>query len=279
LIIFDEKEYAERLLVEGYIRKEKVRKDLFVLYKYYKHLGYSQLQTAKILFRFVKVHNNFVYEDLETRLKWSIINGIHKVWKYNYTFRADLQIKLSKNELETIKAQQTNGEKQILFAMCVLNKVFKNKSNKFYASIKDMCGLTGLYYDEKHMRNIIDKIINNGYINISQKLYIFKNKAGKLIFYKKTYYHYNIKEDGDIVYQINSITNTKTFVKDFSQAMKKVDKELKYCKVCGEEFVPKSNAHRMCKQCWNKLRKKQIKIINKRYYKKLRSNRKTPKLP
>lgn len=248
LIIFNELEYSKRLLQEGYIRKHKPKKDLFVLCKFYKDRGFGQLQATKELFKFINKYNTYVYDELIDKLKRHVLNRIRQVYKYNYTFRIGLNIPMSKIELIEIQKQKTNGEKQVLFMMVVLSKFFINKNGIFYVTIKDIFELTGLFYNKEHARCILIKLIKNKYIFIINKPNMYRYFINQIAYkIQKIYYKINIPKCEDIAYVVN---NEKNIIEEFAKCMNIVDNKFKYCIFCGSEFEKKSNRHKMCKKCW-----------------------------
>ena len=138
LIIFNEKKYAEKLLQDGYIRKNKKLKDIFILAKFFKYKGLSQLQACKEILRFIKQFDNTIYTELKIGLKKRSISTVKNAYSNNYTLRQEIIVDISKAELESIGQLKTTGEKQILFILLVMSKFFDNGTGAFYISYADV---------------------------------------------------------------------------------------------------------------------------------------------
>jgi hypothetical protein len=247
MIIFDEKEYALKLLQDGYIRKNKKLKDIFILAKYFKYKGLSRLQACKEVINFINKFDDSVYSDIRYKLKAKALNTVNNVYNNNYTFRFDINIKLSKQELEIIANLKSIGEKQVLFVFLVMSKFFKNGTNTFYISFKDVFDYVKMHYDRKNSIKIINKLINNKYIEIVNKYKISKIvNTYSASLYKRRYFKVNIKPCDNIIY---TITNFHNLMSDFAKCMKLIDGGI-YCVQCGIPIKQTSNRRKYCSSCW-----------------------------
>src|SRR5690606_13880882 len=150
MIIFDEKEYALKLLQGGYIRKNKKLKDIFILAKYFKNQGLSQLQACKEVLRFINKFDDTVYLYIKYQLKKYAIKTVKNAYMNNYTLRFNEKIELTEQELKSISELKTIGEKQIMFVLLVLNKFYSNNVNNFYESYKDILDRKSIRLNSSH---------------------------------------------------------------------------------------------------------------------------------
>jgi len=247
MIIFDEKEYALKLLQGGYIRKNKKLKDIFILAKYFKYQGLSQLQTCKEVLRFINKFDDSVYSYIKYQLKKKALNTVNNVYNNNYTLRFNINIELSKQELESIANLKTIGEKQVLFVFLVMSKFYKNGTNTFYISIKDIFNHVKIYYDRKNSIKVLNKLINSKYIEIVNKYKISKIvNTYSVSLYQRRYFKVNIKSCNNIIY---TITNFDNLMSDFAKCMKLVTGNT-YCAICGVPIKQTSNRRKYCSSCW-----------------------------
>ena len=270
MIIFDEKEYALKLLQNGYIRKNKKLKDIFILAKYFKYQGLSQLQACKEVLRFINKFDDSVYSYIKYQLKKKALNTVNNVYNNNYTLRFNINIKLSKQELESIANLKTIGEKQVLFVFLVMSKFYKNGTNTFYISIKDIFNHVKIYYDRKNSIKVLNKLINSKYIEIVNKYKISKIvNTYSVSLYQRRYFKVNIKSCDNIIY---TITNFDNLMSDFAKCMKLVTGNT-YCAICGIPIKQTSNRRKYCSSCWKDVELKNHRERNKRwYYKKKNSD-------
>lgn len=247
MIIFDEKEYALKLLQNGYIRKNKKLKDIFILAKFFKYKGLSRLQACKEIIRFVNKFDDSVYSDIRYKLKTKALKTVNNVYNNNYTLRFDKDIKLSKQELEIIANLKSIGEKQVLFVFLVMSKFFKNGTNTFYISFKDVFDCVKIRYDRKNSIKVINKLINNKYIEIVNKYKISKIvNTYSVSLYQRRYFKVNIKSCDNIIY---TITNFDNLMSDFAKCMKLINGGI-YCSICGIPIKQTSNRRKYCSSCW-----------------------------
>ena len=264
MIIFDEKEYALKLLQNGYIRKNKKLKDIFILAKYFKNQGLSQLQACKEVLRFINKFDDTVYSYIKYQLKKYAIKTVKNAYMNNYTLRFNEKIELTEQELKSISELKTIGEKQIMFVLLVLNKFYSNNVNNFYVSYKDIFGFTKLKYQTNNIKNIFSRLINKKYISVVNK---YKQaaitKLRHISIYKRLYFQVNIKPCNNVIYVIRNFDN---LMSDFAKCMKLVTGNT-YCAICGMPIKQTSNRRKYCRSCWKEYRRK-YKTEKQRIYRK-----------
>jgi len=247
MIIFDEKEYALKLLQGGYIRKNKKLKDIFILAKYFKNQGMSQLQACKEVLRFINKFDDTIYSYIKYQLKKYAIKTVKNAYMNNYTLRFNEKIELTEQELKSISELKTIGEKQIMFVLLVLNKFYSNNVNNFYVSYKDIFEFTKLKYQTNNIKNIFSRLINKKYISVVNN---YKQaaitKLRHISIYKRLYFQVNIKPCNNVIYVIRNFDN---LMSDFAKCMKLIDGGT-YCAICGMPIKQTSNRRKYCSSCW-----------------------------
>jgi hypothetical protein len=269
MIIFDEKEYALKLLQDGYIRKNKKLKDIFILAKYFKYKGLSRLQACKEVIKFINKFDDSIYSYIKYQLKKYAIKTVKNAYTKNYTLRFDVKIELSEHELMSLLKLKTIGEKQVMFVLFVLNKFYNSNIKNFYTNYKDIFQFTKLDYQSNNIKNIFNKLIKKKYISIIDKRkQAIITKLSHISIYKRIYFKVNIKPCNNIIYKIDNFDN---LMSDFAKCMKLISGDT-YCVQCGIPIKQTSNRRKYCSSCWKDVRTQQNRAKFKRWYNKQKSN-------
>ena len=241
--------YAEKLLQDGYVRKNKKLKDIFILAKFFKYKGLSQLQACKSILRFIKQFDNTVYSELKLGLKKRSISTVRNAYNNNYTLRHDVVIDITKEELLSIGDLKTTGEKQIMFILLVMSKFFSNGTETFYISYADVFRHSNLDYQTNNINNIIDSLIGSGCLEIINK-YKIRGMVNTYCasLYERNYFKVNINAGECIAYSIDSFDN---LMSEFAKGMKLVGKY--YCESCNKNITLTNNKVRYCSDCAKKI--------------------------
>jgi hypothetical protein len=270
MIIFDEKEYALKLLQDGYIRKNKKLKDIFILAKYFKYQGLSQLQACKEVIKFINKFDDSIYSYIKYQLKKYAIKTVKNAYTKNYTLRFDVKIELSEHELMNLLKLKTIGEKQVMFVLFVLNKFYNSNIKNFYTNYKDIFQFTKLDYQSNNIKNIFNKLIKKKYISIIDKRkQAIITKLSHISIYKRIYFKVNIKPCNNIIYKIDNFDN---LMSDFAKCMKLISGDT-YCVQCGIPIKQTSNRRKYCSSCWKDVRLQQKRDTWNKYKDKYRSAR------
>jgi len=115
-LIFNELKYAENLLTE---HNEKIKvADLFILAKYFRHLGKNNSQIKKDLIDYCLQHDSSFNVDLSSKMINSVLNKSKK-----YQLRIVESVLVTQKEIEKIKTLNDYKCEKILFTMLVLSLV------------------------------------------------------------------------------------------------------------------------------------------------------------
>jgi hypothetical protein len=238
--IFDDIDYAEKLLKNGFVTFMSMR-DLRVLAKYYRYKGHSESQLILDLQNFCKNFNP-QYNEILAEEK------IEKAIEYSKkgSIRLPITIEVTKNELDKIKAVKNYKYEKILFCMLFIAK--------YNRKIKEI-------------NNPEEKFNGRYYINgsIAPSLAMAKVYATKII-------QAEIKADlKDLEYfdATNYIPNRKYKNEDGGFELFYLDREWNkedvavkiedlnnvilaypiYCENCGRQIYKKYPKHNKCKEC------------------------------
>jgi hypothetical protein len=224
LIIFDEKKYAEQMLKQGYFTKHKHVYELYILSKYYFHLGLAKEDVKQRVVEFCGKFEEYFSIDEWYKIINKTVNKASKA-----KFITGKEISITKNELETIKQLDNLNEQKVAFIMLVLYKF--NDYKKFEVSIEDLYRLCKLNLNSKTKLGILHSLTIKGLIDIAMgglRWVKFADKKGKpeiaISDYDNLMYHY-LKYIGD---NIGVCMNEG----------------------CKKLFIITGKNHKMCRECW-----------------------------
>jgi hypothetical protein len=245
IIIFDEKKYAEETIRQG-LSENYRKKDLFILSKYYRFMGYNDADIKEHLIAICKRNDPEFNEVVHRKLLHAAIE-ISKSQK----LKLPIFIDITNSEMNMIRSQENDTLEKLMFVLLVIAKYNKSCSKstyeKFYVTldIQDiftLAKISGLGNNEKHgffaelnKRNLIYTTFNN-YYEIK-----FVNQESESVL--------NFKVDDDLIYQFERF----------------IGKHIINCECCGKLIKPNSNRQKVCKKCFSVLKKIQTKNRVKKY--------------
>jgi len=241
LIIFDEKKYAENLLLNGYKNVKYVGSDNIILVKYWKYLG---LQENEIR---IKLKNFMIdFQDLYSAdISNSKVDSAIKIGM-QYDLSTDIEIQIYKKEIELINTLQTIELRKMMFILLIIWK-FRGRPKRFKVKNVDLLRLTEI----KINNNVFWEYINE----------ITKTKMLSLVGYdNKDYYAVNFDledNENEIVFSINNYSNPIYYYLSLVEPDK-----YKNCVECGVKITLLNNKIKFCKECAKIIKNEQ----NKKYY-------------
>lgn len=232
MIIFDEYEYAKKIIQEGFSSNRKMMGyETTVLCKYYRYEGYSDLEIEQILHIFFKKHiSSYTYANYYKSIDTKIKNS-----KKGKIIIPDT-IYISQEEWEIIQREPTPKIRKILFVYLVLAKFNNNihNSNMFYVNAEEkyIYMLAKVRATQKERDEIRSYLYKNNYINVGMY------KSVIVLFGKE-----NIEEedvcmsfipDDDIIFRYR-IKCGENIIKCHTcgKIIKKTVRNRKYCKKCA----------------------------------------------
>ena len=246
MVIFNEKEYCERLLKEGIIRPYNKRfKDIFVLCKYYKHLGYKASDNKKKLIDFLIKYDDDFDINMNNQDLIKIHRIVQSIYKKKYHFRDKVKVSFSKSEIERIKELNSKVERKVYYTLLFLSKLYKSKFVKVdYKDIIDLAEINT--YNTEYLYH--------------QILIELENKELIIIYEDGSYLIKPFKDESNIIMTLNEFN-----IKDLFRQMNKSGGNC--CENCGVSIIKTNNKMKYCSEC-----KREVKLKNDREIQKIRYN-------
>jgi predicted nucleic acid-binding Zn ribbon protein len=231
MIIFNELEYAEKLLKHGFV-KFMSGIDLVVLAKYLRYLGKDDDQVKDDLNRFCSEFNPAYNEVFfEKKIQYALRTS------KKYKLIIPSSIPITQKEIDIIKSLHDYKAEKVLFVLLVASKHFKLNVGykKYYAHIMrtEMFTLAKVHATKEEKNAIIYKL--DGQMGLIDNQ-IFLNRKDM------TFVVTFVDEESDPIFYIDNFSNIVSFYPH-------------YCSVCGKQIEKKSNVHEFCNECWKTYRK------------------------
>ena len=232
MIIFDEKKYAENLLLNGYKNIKYISYDNIVLVKYWKYLGLQENEIRKKLKDFMIEFQEIYSSDIsDNKIDRSIKIGMQ------YYLFTDITVNINDKEIELINTLETIELRKMMFILLLIWK-FKGKPQRFKLNNVDLMKLSEV------------KVNNNTFWEYINK--ITETKMISLVAYdNKDYYTVNfdldtgIESDNEILFSISNYSNPIYYYMNLIESDK-----YKNCEECGVMIKITSNNIKYCKDCW-----------------------------
>jgi len=234
--IFDEKEHAEKLLRSGFTSFMSGR-DLRILAKYFKHMGKNRSQIEKDIFAFCEKHN----PDFNAVIYDKTIKDIVKS-AIKSSLKEPKIVKITKNELESIKTVNNYNKQKILFVMLVLAKNDgRTNSGKFFSNVifTEILKYAKVNTNKEGWHKIAHELNRTGLIQATRK------QTCQVTFV-------DFDSEPEII-----VDNMKNIVSFFPF----------FCASCGKTLETKPKRRDVCDECYKKLRNEDVKNNMKKYRK------------
>jgi len=241
LIVFDEKKYAENLLLNGYKNIKYICFDNIILVKYWKYLGLQE-DEIKIKLKDFMIGFQELYSIDTSNSK--IDNAIKIGMQYDLS--TDIDVQINNKEIELINKLETIELRKMMFILLLVWK-FRGKPKRFKLNNIDLLRLS----EVKVNNNVFWDYINE----------ITKSQMLSMIAYQnKDYYTINFdlesedNIDNKVVFCINNFNNPIYYYMSLIEPEK-----YKTCEECRVVIKVISNNHKYCPICWKEHRKEQQK--------------------
>ena len=233
MIVFDEKEYAEKLLKCGFQQPYNKRfKDVFILAKYYKYNKYSRKRTIRMLTDYMIKYDN-EFEINRGNDNEIIAKIVHNVYSHKYHFRHNESVDITKGEIDKILQLKNKNEKQIAFVLLVLSKLYRSK--RIYIQKNDLIELSRVYDNRWYCDEVLTILDRMNYIDIAGGLI-------EVLF---------IDKESEIIAEINNFDN---LTEQLYTILNKYSNNEIYCVRCGKIIKSTSNRTKYCPECWKEHR-------------------------
>lgn len=245
MIIFDEKEYVEKLLKCGFQQPYNKRfKDVFILAKYYKYNKYSKKRTIRMLTDYMIKYDN-EFEINRGNDNEIIAKIVHNVYSHKYHFRHNESVDITKGEIDKILQLKNKNEKQIAFVLLVLSKLYRSK--RIYIQKNDLIELSRVYDNRWYCDEVLTILDRMNYIDIAGGLI-------EVLF---------IDKESEIIAEINNFDN---LTEQLYTILNKYSNNEIYCVRCGKIIKSTSNRTKYCPECWKEEHKRQDREYQKKKY-------------
>ena len=238
---YNEKIYAEEILKNGFLTRHHV-KELKILAKYYKEIGYTRKQTEKLLYKFCDKYIPYFNEVLYFR---TINNVLRFAWKKISKLIIIENIPITDFEFEYINnLDMKKLYKRTLFCLMVQDKLarrffeivygdgsrygFFGKYIQQYKEVREMAGLSS----KKVMSEIFRYFNKNNIIDV--------RLAGRI----KLLFLDEIPQSDNIIMKITTFDNTRYWFDYYNG-----DKKIIPCIECGKLIKLTSNRRKYCDAC------------------------------
>ena len=261
-MIFNELEYAETMLVKGFIQN-KYLTELRVLGKYYNKIDGLKTEEVKVKLKefckkFLPEYNEVIHLDMINK---ATNYGVQK----KNTLTVILSINITENELYKIKSLDDIKLEKIAFTALVLSKMNKYKPKNKYNS-----GDSHTVYNFKELFKYAKEKCNQ-----DQKDEYLKQLSKSGLFSYTVYggLKVNFVDDiGDIDESGIILSNFDNFVLEYE---KYVGGNVINCEKCGVPFYPVNNTNKYCsEECAKEIWEEQNRIHNKERMRKIRQGSK-----
>ncbi|MGK4040929.1 hypothetical protein AB0Y20_01410 [Heyndrickxia oleronia] len=238
MIIFDEKQFAEKMLKSGFQTKHKQVYELNILSKYYFHQGKSDEEVKEFIVKFCEKHIDYF-----SMSEWyKIINKTIEITKSSKIITGK-EVHITQKELDIIKQLEKLNEQKLAFVMLVLYKFYDYK--KFEISIEDLFRLCKLNLNSQTKLKLLQSLTSKELIDITmggKRFVKFADKKGKSVI--------EIKDFDDFIYEFSLYMDHEGFA---------------VCKICNKAIKIRGKNHKRCRNCQTEYKRNyQREIMRKR---------------
>jgi hypothetical protein len=245
LIIFNELDYAKKLINKGFIQKSKRYREILILSKFYFSLGLTEeeviVKMTEFCFKYIKDFD----KDFDTNIDKELLNSaITKAQKSK--LKNVKPIKVSENEINIIDSMKTLEESKLLFSLLVLYKW----NNCFPLKIKlsDLFEIANVEIDKNYRSNILFNFSKQGLIKTEQRSVNEdgtkkknKERGRSVLFAEKNTENcakitiYSI-DSNFITYYLKHRGENYSVCVNCNKLIKKTSNPQKYCATCASEI-------------------------------------------
>lgn len=246
MIIFDEKQHAEKMLKKGFLTKHKNVFELYILAKYYYSIELTPEQVKENIVSYCEKY----IEHFNIDEWYKIINKVIKSTS-NTKLKTNIKVEIKKSEMDTIDNIKKENERKVAFSLLVLYKYYGHK--KFEVSIEDLYRLSKLNLSSQSKLKILQSLTSSGLIDINmggKRWVTFAEKSGEAVL--------AISDFEDFIYEYFNYFGDSNFLS---------------CHSCLKAIKVTNNKKKYCKRCAEKIKRNQNKIADSKYRTKKRENR------
>lgn len=248
--IFNEKEYAEKIIEEGFENGILDYSKIYTVAKYFREqYGYGEKRLEKEIIEFCQKHDKNFNPVVEA-------GAIHKWVKsaMNYGLRKIEEVEISKKDIEFLKTIKATRDRKALFVTLIFSKSLKQASTK--RKKREQKESPNFYV---HYNNLLD-ITRLSKISGLTELGLIK------IYHKYPEYITFLHPERELIKleYVDKNVDTKVVIKnlwDISESYEKLFDDFHKCAVCGEKLIKTSGNQIYCKECAKTKRTEQQRIL------------------
>lgn len=186
MIVFNEKLFAEKILIEGFSKNKFVYKECLIIARYLRHnLNKEYIFTVDMSDKQIRATQSIVDIELANKLNkfcvkhypsFNIIqyaNAIENIIKYSKTkeLREMKNVIITKKEIDSIHAIEDFRYRKFLFVLLVLCKYFHAEGKGYYCNftINDMVKIANVTFSRAEKDSLLNKLYNLDFINPTYK--------------------------------------------------------------------------------------------------------------
>jgi len=236
--IFNEKEYAEKIIEEGFENGILDYSKIYTVAKYFREqYGYGEKRLEKEIIEFCQKHDKNFNPVVEA-------GAIHKWVKsaMNYGLRKIEEVDISEKDIDFLKTIKNQKDRKALFIALVFSKSLKQASTR---KNKKHHVTSNNYY--VHYNNLLDivRLIDSPSLTEMGLVKIFNKYPEHIIFLHPE------RELIKLEY-VDKEPNKKIIIRDLNNLSGYYEKEFEdspRCVVCGKKIEKKSNRQKTCPEC------------------------------
>jgi hypothetical protein len=247
-IILDEAKVVAKALNEGYCDSRKPTSTIRLLIKYYYGIGQDKTQVRDSIENFMKKNykgfNEVKWQDLLDNMVTDLQKDKHELFVLH-------SVRISSNELDTIKNINNKRLEKLAFVLLVYAKIYNqmnnNQSNWVNSELKDIFSDTKMAVGTTEQAKMVHKLKELGLVDISKRVDCTNIKI--------LYVHEN-----DVIIEI---TDFRDFVYEY---MRWNGEKIGSCEECGTLINIKNNKIKYCRSCAKKIKLQNDRRIQKDRY-------------
>lgn len=253
MIIFDEKKYAEYLILNGYKNIKYIAMDNIILVKYWKSIGLEEVEIKNKLRSFMGKFQD-LFNDSIINYK---LNSAMKVGM-KYDLLTAICVDITQDEIDQILLLEEKELQKMMFVLLFVWK-FRCQPKRFKLTNTDLMSLSGV------------KVNNNTFWDYMHKI-TQKNLVTMVGYKNKSYYQVNMVSDGDTVLHIDKFDNVIYYFMHIIEPEK-----YPLCAKCNTPFSLINNSQKYCSTCAKEVENENHKIRNREHMRRKRSVDETEK--
>lgn len=221
--IYNEVEYAEKMLKEGFLTRRKLY-ELSVLAKYYYNSGKSKNEVFELL-------NQFCEENMENYNKVLYFDKIQNIanTSKNTPIKSISSIDINRSDMDIIESLEDVDLKKLVLAIIVLTKIKILTTGGRYVNNKySYITRTSKIKSNSDIRLLLSKLVGMGIITICIN--------GSILYNKEI-------DNSEVLFSVKDFDNIGYYLMNY------LSHKYIECEDCGSMMRKRANSHKYCTKC------------------------------